>query len=361
MANKVSQLHTIYYYASGSCNLRCRHCWIEPGFSDAAAADSYTPFALLRPVFEEAKTLGLCSVKLTGGEPFLYPEIDDIIESLINMKLRVTIETNGTLLNPQRVESLAGHGIFVAVSLDGAAKATHESLRGVEGCYDKLLQNMALMQKAGIRYQVIFSLHKKNAGELADAIKLAISMGAGSFKINPINDLGRADKMKSNSELHSVAETLAFYNGEFAEIVKDCPIPVHFDIPAALKSLTDLRKQSMGVCGIMGILGLLHDGSAGLCGIGEKIPEMNFGSVLNGGLTKIWQENKFLQQIREGFPRNLQGVCGRCRMKMHCGGKCLASTFAATGSLVAGFPFCEEALRSGLFPQTRLNKSGSNI
>lgn len=353
--NKIPQLHTIYYYASGSCNLRCRHCWIEPDFGANVPA-AFTPFAVLEPVFVEAIKLGLRNVKLTGGEPFLHPEIDAIIENLIKKGLGVTIETNGTLLNRERVAVLAQHKVSIAVSLDGATRETHENLRAVDGCYDMLLRNMALMQEAGMRYQVIFSLHKQNARELADAIRLVIAKGAASFKINPINDLGRADEMKSASELFSVAETLDFYNGEFAQIVKDCPIPVYFDIPPALKSLSDLRRNNMGVCGIIGILGLLHDGSAGLCGIGEKIPEMNFGSVLDGGLEKIWTENSFLQQIRESFPGNLRGVCSRCRMKMHCGGKCMAHTFVATGSLVEGFPFCEEALRLGLFPKTRLNK-----
>lgn len=359
MTVKVPRLHTIYYYASGSCNLRCRHCWIEPDYSGHSPA-TYTPFNKLEPVFAEAKKLGLCSVKLTGGEPYLHPEIDLAIEKLINMGLRVIIETNGTLLNPERVGILKKNGIFVSVSLDGATRQTHESLRAVSGCYDQLLQNMRLMQAAGLRYQVIFALHKKNMAELADAITLAVEHGAGSFKINPINDLGRGGAMKENSELLSVAGTLEFYNGEFAEMIKGCPIKVHFDIPPAFKSLTDLRDNGLGCCGLLGILGLLHDGTAGLCGIGEQVPEMNFGSVLNGGLQKIWQENPFLQQIRGSFPGNLHGICGRCRMKMHCGGKCLAHTYVTTGSLIKGFPFCEEALLSGLFPVTRLQKAESD-
>lgn len=354
MTQKVPRLHTIYYYASGSCNLRCRHCWIEPDYSGNAPA-TYTPFAKLEPVFVKAKELGLVSVKLTGGEPYLHPEIDVVIEKLIGMGLRIIIETNGTLLNADRIEVLKKHNIFISVSLDGATRETHEGLRAVPGCYDQLLKNMRLMQSAGKSYQVIFSLHKKNMAELADAIKLAVENGAGSFKINPINDLGRGGEMKENSELLTVAETLEFYKGEFQQIVKGCPIKVHFDIPPALKSLTDLSGNGTGCCGIMGILGMLHDGSAGLCGIGEKVADMNFGSLIDGDIEKIWRENVFLQQIRERFPGNLGGVCGRCRMKMHCGGKCLAHTFVSTGSLTEGFPFCEEALRCGLFPATRLN------
>lgn len=354
MAIQVPRLHTIYYYASGSCNLRCRHCWIEPDYSGNAPA-THTPFAKLEPVFFKAKELGLRTVKLTGGEPYLHPEIDHIIEKLISMDLRIIMETNGTLLNSDRIEMLKKNNIFVSVSLDGATRQTHEGLRAVPGCYDQLLKNMRLMQSAGLRYQVIFSLHKKNMAELADAIRLAVENGAGSFKINPITDLGRGGAMKENSELLNVAETLDFYNGEFTEMIKGSPIKVHFDIPPAFKSLTDLRVNGLGCCGILGILGLLHDGTAGLCGIGEKVAEMNFGLVGADGLEKIWHENPFLQQIRSSFPGDLHGVCARCRMKMHCGGKCLAHTYVTTGSLIEGSPFCEEALRLGIFPPTRLD------
>ncbi len=354
MTPEVPRLNTIYFYASGSCNLRCRHCWIEPDYSGNAPA-TFTPFARLEPVFLKAKDLGLRSVKLTGGEPYLHPEIDLVIEKMINMGLRVVVETNGTLLNADRIEVLKKNNIFISVSLDGAARQTHENLRAVKGCYDQLLKNMKLMHEAGKKYQVIFSLHKNNLAELADAIKLCIENGAESFKINPVHGVGRGESMQGNSELLSVSEVLEFYNGSFRQIIKDCPIKIHFDIPPAFKSLSDIQQNGIGACGIMGILGLLHDGTAGLCGIGEKVEAMNFGSLLNGSIEDVWRENPFLKQIREKFPGNLGGVCGRCRMKMHCGGKCLAQTYIFTGSLTEGFPFCEEALRCGLFPATRLN------
>lgn len=349
----VPKLHTIYYYASGNCNLCCRHCWIQPALG-ASEPSSYTLFDILSPIFAEALELGLKTVKLTGGEPCLHPEIDRIIVELSTMGIHLEMETNGTLLNPDRVRIIAEQGVGVSVSLDGSCRETHEGLRGVPGCFDSLLAGMSLLQEAGVPYQVIFSLHSKNLSEMAGAMAIAEKLGARSFKINPVIDMGRGTAMKKNSELLSVPETLEFFNGEFFRLSKNTPMITFFDIPPAFKSLGELADAGPGSCGILGILGILHDGTAGLCGIGEKVPEMNFGSVLDGNLKKIWNDNPVLQKVRSHFPGNLNGVCGRCCLKMYCGGRCMAHTYVATGLIESGNPFCEEALRLGLFPPGRL-------
>ncbi|HNX51405.1 MAG TPA: radical SAM protein, partial [Thermoanaerobaculaceae bacterium] len=73
----VPPLHTIYFYVTGSCNLRCRHCWIDP-VTESQRSTLHLPWRELKPIFEEARALGLSSVKLTGGEPFLHPAMPQI-------------------------------------------------------------------------------------------------------------------------------------------------------------------------------------------------------------------------------------------------------------------------------------------
>lgn len=350
---KVPKLHTIYYYASGSCNLNCRHCWIQPAIGTSKSA-FHTPFEILKPVFSEAIELGLETVKLTGGEPCLHPEIERIIVELASIGIHLEMETNGTLLSPELVRVIAENKVGISVSLDGSNYETHESLRGQPGCFDSLLNGMRLLKEAGVPYQVIFSLHRRNLSEMSSAMNMAAEFGATSFKINPVIDMGRGIDMKKNSELLSVPETLDFFNGEFTKILKNTTLRTFFDVPPVFKSLAELTAAGTGSCGILGIIGILHDATAGLCGIGEKIPEMNFGTALGGNLKKIWCDNPVLLKVRSVFPGNLNGVCGRCLLKMYCGGRCIAHTFIASGTLENSNPFCEEALRLDLFPVGRL-------
>ncbi|MEQ8192462.1 MAG: radical SAM protein, partial [Candidatus Eremiobacterota bacterium] len=82
--NKAPVLDTIYFYLTKGCNLRCRHCWIEPaGETSHVELD----FELFKSVIKQAKPMGLSTVKLSGGEPLFHRRIKDIIEFIRNEDL----------------------------------------------------------------------------------------------------------------------------------------------------------------------------------------------------------------------------------------------------------------------------------
>jgi MoaA/NifB/PqqE/SkfB family radical SAM enzyme len=120
-------LRSVYFYLTPECNLACRHCWISPRFQNAGIAKEYLPTALLSSIIGQALPLGLTSIKLTGGEPLLYPGIFRILEIAREHNLEVNVETNGTLVTPEFARTLAGaERRFISVSLDGADARTHE-------------------------------------------------------------------------------------------------------------------------------------------------------------------------------------------------------------------------------------------
>ena len=101
-------LSEIYLYLAGTCNLRCRHCWIDPGFG--TEAQRFLPWSELRRIFVEARELGLRAVKLTGGEPLMHPEILEILRGLREMGLKLRMESNGTLIGDRQAEVLRETG-----------------------------------------------------------------------------------------------------------------------------------------------------------------------------------------------------------------------------------------------------------
>jgi SynChlorMet cassette radical SAM/SPASM protein ScmF len=107
------------------------------------------------------------------------------------------------------------------------------------------------------------------------------------------------------------------------------------------------------ICGINGILGVLANGSYALCGIGETVPELVFGHASKDALSDVWSGNPVLREIREGLPRRLGGICGKCLMKGICLGSCIAQNYYRDRDLWAPNWYCEEAARLGLFPDSR--------
>jgi MoaA/NifB/PqqE/SkfB family radical SAM enzyme len=124
-------LREIYFYLTGDCNLRCRHCWIQPHYLLADKSSSYLDKALFAEILAQAKPLGLNGVKLTGGEPLFHPQITDLIDIVKKQGLRLVMETNGTLCSGKIAEKIASvRNAFVSVSIDAADPEIHEWIRG---------------------------------------------------------------------------------------------------------------------------------------------------------------------------------------------------------------------------------------
>jgi SynChlorMet cassette radical SAM/SPASM protein ScmF len=153
----------------------------------------------------------------------------------------------------------------------------------------------------------------------------------------------------------TIAELITLGQRVERELAPTTKLRLHFDYPHAFRSLSRFATgDGCGVCGIKHILGVLATGHYALCGIGEQVPELVFGSVGLDSLEEIWRDHPILTAIRNGIPARLTGVCGRCLMKSRCLGSCVAQNYYRSRDLFAPFWFCEEAEGAGLFPASRL-------
>jgi len=96
-------LTDLYLYITDHCNLCCTHCWISPRFSQNR--QNSISLSALKKTILEAKSVGLQSVKLTGGEPLLYQDIKGLIEFLASEELSIFMETNGILFDEKCIGS----------------------------------------------------------------------------------------------------------------------------------------------------------------------------------------------------------------------------------------------------------------
>jgi len=354
----VPPLNTLYLYLTEGCNLRCRHCWVEPPHQSAKRQYPSLDLDLFRSILKQARPLGLSSAKLTGGEPLMHPQIREILEILRNEKLRFTVETNGVLCTPELAQDLLRSGLYhISVSLDGADADTHEWVRGVKGCFEAALQGIRNLVAAGCRPQVIMTLMRRNVGQIEAIIRLAESLGASSVKFNIVQPTARGVKMHEAGETLSIQDIVKLGERVENELSSRTKLPLHYSHPVAFRPLGRMygrEGSGCGVCSIFGILGVLAGGSYALCGIGEKVPELVFGHASKDSLADVWEGNPILREIREGMPHRLGGICGECLMKGICRGSCIAQNYYKDRDLWAPHWYCEEARALGLFPEMRL-------
>jgi SynChlorMet cassette radical SAM/SPASM protein ScmF len=226
----------------------------------------------------------------------------------------------------------------------------------VKGCFDEAISGIRNLVAAGIRPQVIMTLMRKNVEQIDAVVRLAESLGASSVKFNIVQPTARGLKMHQAGETLTIEELMTL--GDRVENSLSCSatIPLYYSHPAAFRPLGKLYGRNGGgcaVCSIHSIIGVLADGSYALCGIGETIRELIFGHASQDRLENVWSRHPVLREIREGLPRRLEGICGDCVMKGICLGSCIAQNYFTHGRLWAGFWFCEEAHKKGLFPLSR--------
>ncbi len=350
-------LKHIYYYITDSCNLKCRHCWIAPKYQPAAGPATHLPVERFSSIIDQALPLGLSSVKLTGGEPLLHPWIGEIIDIVRAKGVGLVVETNGTLLTPELVKAISScKGPVVSVSLDGLREA-HEWMRGVEGCFDRTVEGIKALVNAGVRNQVIMTVTRRNYRQMEDVVELAGSLGCGSVKFNVLQPMARGRSLYDNGDALAIEELVRLGKWVDDELSGRSKPRVLFDRPMAFRPLGKLLSSDGGgcaTCGILNMIGVLADGSYSMCGIGKHIPELIFGHASTDRLEDVWRDSPVINEIRDGLPGRIEGVCGECAMKRLCLGNCIAHNFYVSNSLWAPFWYCEAARKKRLFPGSRL-------
>jgi sulfatase maturation enzyme AslB (radical SAM superfamily) len=145
---ELKALDTVWFQISGTlCNLRCHHCFIS------CAPDNHTlefmRFTEFQTHLQEAEQMGVKEYYFTGGEPFINPDIFEILEATLRVG-PATVLTNATRFtaeNVARLKELNENSIYsleIRVSLDGFSAETNDPIRGA-GTFEKIMEGLRLL------------------------------------------------------------------------------------------------------------------------------------------------------------------------------------------------------------------------
>ncbi|MGZ7171921.1 MAG: radical SAM protein, partial [Halobacteriota archaeon] len=328
----VPPLRNLYLYLTASCNLRCKHCWIEPQFAggklvSGTAIDS----GALREAVIEAKSIGLAGVKLTGGEPLLHPQFKEIVDMLTVEGLSVTVETNGTLITHKIARYLkekTNVGL-ISISIDSPVPAEHDAFRGVRGAFSRALRGLDYLVEAGhTNCQVIMTVHRGNLHQVEDLTKIAVEHKAATVKVSPVNRAGRGIEMYERNEALDFKEHIALFKYVNDELRLRTSVPVFMTLPRALTPLNEAWRTGGGWdCGISNVLGVIGTGEIALCGIGQTVPELVYGRLGEDSVRDIWLSHPMILKLRRDLDdyRGYSGVCGACIHAKSCRTGCVAN------------------------------------
>jgi MoaA/NifB/PqqE/SkfB family radical SAM enzyme/SAM-dependent methyltransferase len=183
-------LHELWLHTNNSCNLACTHCLVNSGPGETPGL---APEALLA-VVREAIGLGVERFYLTGGEPFLRPDLESLLRAITEAGREAIVLTNATLFRGPRgrfLATLSRERVKFQVSVDGARPETNDPIRGA-GTFVKALDGAKLLADLGFDVSLTTVVTRENLSELPELTRYAATTGAKSQHLMWSHRRGRA-------------------------------------------------------------------------------------------------------------------------------------------------------------------------
>jgi len=316
------------------CNLRCAHCYLDAGTRrDGGPGELAT--GEVQDLLDQIAALSReTMVVLTGGEPLLRGDLCTIAAHASDLGLMVVIGSNGTLLDDVQARALQAAGVqAVGISLDSLDPACHDRFRGHSGTWAKTMRGIDVCRRAGLLFQIHFTVTDDNAHELETMISFARAAGAAVLNVFFLVCTGRGESITNISR-----ETYDAVLRRVAEAARD-----EDELIVRARCAPHFKRVALEMSPPLPVT-LVHGYEAGGCLAGtrycrvtpegELTPcpymEVSIGSILEHDFADLWQDAPVLRQLRGHV---LGGRCGVCEYSKLCGG-CRARPLARFGDMM---------------------------
>ena len=320
------------WHLTEKCNLHCLHCYQEKGpleeLTFSEIKETLNEISLMLEDWSKSYDLAFqTSINVTGGEPFLRPDLFPILEEMIQQGYDLYLLSNGTLLDRDKARRLSRLPVRgVQISLEGLEK-THEALRG-KGSFAGAVKGIEYLVEAGIPVTINTTLSEVNQEQFLEMIPLAQALGAQRLGFSRLIPAGQGALLSSQllkpdqvrglyQEIHSLAP-------RGLELVSGDPLYRQLD---SGNDQEDLGNIPRGGCaaGVSGLT-LMADGTVTPC---RRLP-VPLGNVRQDSLRELWSNSPVLEMLRD--KTSYQGKCGRCRRWAACRGcRAMAYAFSRAG------------------------------
>ncbi|MEQ7172876.1 radical SAM/SPASM domain-containing protein [Enterococcus innesii] len=159
-------VNRIFLEVSQKCNLRCNHCYNE---SSVLMEDALS-YSDIKGLIDNAKGQGCYIFQITGGEPLIRKDIEEIIDYIGRNGFKITIFTNLTFLPKRIVALLSKYSIKIVTSIDFIDPQKHDAFRGKTGALNTTIKNIKKLKNESIEVRVNMMIDNKDDNELESII-----------------------------------------------------------------------------------------------------------------------------------------------------------------------------------------------
>ncbi len=329
----------VFWETTRACLLSCVHC-------RASAIKEPLPGELTTEegvrLIDQVASFGTPSpiIVFTGGDPLLRGDLFELLSHAADAGVRFALSPAVTeLLSYDALKRIRDAGVSaVSVSLDGAYAQTHDSIRRIDGTYQRTVQAMKDAVSLGLNIQVNTAIMKSNYTELPQLFHLIRGLGVKTWELFFLVKVGRGSGVDdlTPEEVESVCNFL--YDASFyGMMVRTVEAPFIRRVAKERQESGDYWKDeryhrlktdllnlegepvghsTIGPKGTLDGDGILFVGYDGAISPGGLVP-VTIGNVKTDSLVSVYRDSELLRSIRS---RKMSGPCGMCSFIEICGG-----------------------------------------
>ena len=165
------------------CNFRCQHCDTTRLQNNKEKKRFFTPDDV-KELSRQADEMGLAQIVITGGEPLVFPDFDDIVKAIDPQKFWIVSDTNGWFLDAEKAKHLKSIGVDkIQLSLDSLSAHEHDEFRRKPGSHERCLRAIDAALDAGLNIivQTVVTKQRVRSKEFIDFVKFLNGKGVGVF------------------------------------------------------------------------------------------------------------------------------------------------------------------------------------
>lgn len=307
-------------YPTMFCNERCSFCCVGHALTKEQTAMDIQTIDAMAKKFRE---IGVFDVSILGGEPFLFKNLEYMVDAFSKTSTKILISTNGTVLNKNLYRKFATLGL-VKINLSFHSHVPEIENRIVNNpiAFKRLIETMEFLKSINYNPHTSIVVNRLNVAELHETVEflcksgtsgiaLFHTMGAGFVKEN--NNIGvdfweyaaAVKKSKKIAERYSVP----------LSITSNYPFLV--DETMEFNADPELRHLIYGTSDGRQALYVNYDGEVYPTSYEWGSKQLSLGNILTGDLKYMWNFSPIIELFRAAKPPK---ICETCRHFEYCRG-----------------------------------------
>lgn len=313
------------------CPLHCPYC---SNAIDMVQTRSELSTDDWKRVLTESRELGVLQLGLSGGEPLVRPDVEELAAHARSLGLYTTLVTSGVGFTPARAARLREVGLeHVQISFQDSDERTADRIAGI-GVVRQKLAAASLARELGFAFSINVVLHRANLDRIGEIIEMAGSLGADRLELANTQYYGwalenRRALMPTREQVAAAAEV-----AEKASHAWSGRMQILYVLPDYFETYPKPCYAGWG----NHYLVVMPDGRTLPCHGATHITTLSFDNVRDRSLRWIWEESSAFQAFRGD--EWMQEPCRSCPRKSIDFGGCRCQAFALTGDATATDPVC---------------------